>query len=149
MRREYSPLRLELEAAAKAINRLGNYNWWLSKESDYVKELSDYTRLCRDYRDYTQSCRDYRDYEQERIVKPNPESPRDKFEAIIRTAKEELDNSKKKTKITLKRALLNSILFITFGILLLTIATTIFPVWLLAVIAIGFCAAMFCFNKAF
>lgn len=132
MRLEYSPFRLELEATAKAINRLCNYNWLSYKESDYE-------RLCRDYRDYVQ----------ERIVKPKPEPPRDKFEAIIRTAQEELDNSKKKTKITLKRALFNSILFITFGILLLTIATTIFPVWLLAVIAIGFCAAMFCFNKAF
>jgi len=129
---EYSPLRTELEATAKAINRLCNYNWCSYKDSDYE-----------------QLCRDYRDYEQERIVKPKPEPPRDKFEAIIRTAKEELDNSKKKTKITLKRALLNSILFVTFGILLLTVATTIFPVWLLAVIAIGFCAAMFCFNKAF
>jgi len=129
---EYSPLRTELEATAKAINRLCNYNWCSYKDSDYE-----------------QLCRDYRDYEQERIVKPKPEPPRDKFEAIIRTAKEELDNSKKKTKITLKRALLNSILFVTFGILLLTVATTIFPVWLLAVIAIGFCVAMFCFNKAF
>lgn len=132
---EYSPLRTELEATAKAINRLCNYNWCSYKDSDY-------TQSCRDYRDY-------RDYMQARIVKPNPEPPKDKFEAIIRTAQEELDNSKKKTKITLKRVLFNSILFVTFGILLLTIATTIFPVWLLAVIAIGFCAAMFCFNKVF
>lgn len=145
MRLECSPSRFELEAAAKAFNRL-NYNWWLYK--DYItdatdtKELSDYNRLCCNYRDY-------RDYEQERIVKPKPEPPRDKFEAIIRTAQEELDNSKKKTKITLKRALFNLTLFVLFGGLLLTVAAAIFPVWLLTVIAVGFCAAMFCFNKAF
>lgn len=146
MRREYSPF--ELEATTKAINILGNYGrygWW-NGYKDYITATTDYAT---EVAGYAQRCCNYGNYAQERIVKPKPEPPRDKFEAIIRTAQEELDNSKKKTKITLKRLLFNSTLLVPFSILLFTVATTIFPVWLLAVIAIGFCAAMFCLNKAF